>query len=73
MKVIYAIILIPFRTLVSVGLILGIGFGGLFIGVVNSFKYRSSTPIRRYLRVIWEAIKDGVVFPFWPVIKTLRK
>ena len=73
MKLIYAIILIPFRTIVSVIVILGIGLFGLFIGIKNSIKYRSTTPFKNYLKIIWEAICDGVVFPIWPMIKIFRK
>ena len=73
MKLIYAIILIPFRAIISVIVILGIGIFGLFIGVKNSLKYCSKTPFENYLKIILEAICDGVVFPIWPMIKFFRK
>lgn len=72
MKLIIAILLIVPRLVVAIFLMCGTCILALLYGIFAGFKYGSLIPLKKFLAVSAEVIRDGFIFPVWPVIKIFK-
>lgn len=73
MKTLTALLSIPFRFIFAVVVFILIVIVGGFSAGVLSKKNKSTHKLIIYMKVVGEAFKDMLVFPFWPLIKLYRK